>query len=187
MNANDGNRTGNGWTNQAPGTRRGARRLARFPGSGGIVKWIRPRVWNMVALACSSRDTRDWPGHGASAEGHEKTAAPVRGRAVSGSWYHPTLRPHRKRPPQPARRDNARCGSSVTEPIRPAGRPPPPTEADGHHACSERSSKVFFAGIPGPASQRPRFSCPFPPVTRPRHGFGMQLCVHPSSVRVTRQ
>ena len=51
VNANDGNRTGE-WMDEsgAHGTRRGARRLARFPsGSGGIVKWIRPRVWNMVA------------------------------------------------------------------------------------------------------------------------------------------
>src|SRR4051794_20020434 len=32
-------------------------------------------------------------------------------------------------------------------------------------SCSERSSEVFFAGVPGPALQRPRFSGPFQPVT----------------------
>jgi hypothetical protein len=46
---------------------------------------------------------------------------------------------------------------------------------------------VFFAGIPGSASQRPRFSDPFQPVTRPRHGFGIRMCEHPSSAKVPRQ
>ncbi len=32
-----------------------------------------------------------------------------------------------------------------------------------------RGSEVFFAGVPGPASQLPRFSVPFPPGTRPHH------------------
>ena len=73
-------------------TRRGARRLARFPlGSAALAYAMHPRFWNTVApWPARQRDTRDRPGHGASAEGHEKTAAPVRGRAVSGSWYHPS-------------------------------------------------------------------------------------------------
>jgi hypothetical protein len=53
------------------------------------------------------RDTRVWPGFSASAAWQQKTAAPVKGRAVSSSWYHPTSRPRETRPPLPARRDNA--------------------------------------------------------------------------------
>ena len=64
------------------------------PGSGVKARSMCPRVWNTVAPWTARQcDTRDYQGHGASADGHEKTAAPVRGRAVSGSWYHPTSRP----------------------------------------------------------------------------------------------
>ena len=39
----------------------------------------------------------------------------------------------------------------------------------------------MFAGVPGPASQLPRFSGPLPPGTRPRHRFGLRLWSHTSS------
>ena len=66
-----------------------------------MAKPMRPRVGNMVApWRARHRDTR-------IDQGTPQTAAPVRGRAVSGSWYHPTSRPHRKRPPQSAQRDGA--------------------------------------------------------------------------------
>ena len=44
-------------------------------------------------------DTRDCQGMALAPKGMKKPP-PVRGRAVSGSWYHPTSRPHRTRPPQ---------------------------------------------------------------------------------------
>ncbi len=82
----------------ADGACRGAGRLARSPpGSGVKMKSMRPRVWNMVApWPVRQSDTRDRPGaRRYRRKAHEKTAAPVRGRAVSGSWYHPNSRPHR--------------------------------------------------------------------------------------------
>lgn len=101
--------------------------------------------------------------------GKQKTAAPVRGRAVSGPWYHPTSQPRTGRLPlSPAARGRRHWGDPVTGVF-----PPPPTTPSGG---SGRSSEVFFAGVPGPALQLPRFSGPFPPGTHPRQGFILQLC-----------
>ena len=59
------------------------------------------------------RDTRDRT-RDRRPIGHKKTAAPVRGRAVSCPWYHPTSQSLRLRSPLPARCSSARCGGSVT-------------------------------------------------------------------------
>lgn len=110
----------------------------------------------------NSHDTQRFPGQ-------TKTAAPVRGRAVSGPWYHPTSQPHTGwLPCSPMARGKRHWGDPVTGVV-----PPPPTAPSGG---SGRSSEVFFAGVPGPALQRPRFSGPFPPGTRPRRGFTLRLC-----------
>jgi hypothetical protein len=110
----------------------------------------------------NSHDTQCFPGQ-------TKTAAPVRGRAVSGPWYHPTSQPHTGwLPPSPAARGKCHWGDPITGVV-----PPPPTAPDGG---SERSSEVFFAGVPGSALQLPRFSGPFPPGTHPRQGFNLQMC-----------
>jgi hypothetical protein len=117
MNTIDGDQTGEMMDKSgAHDTRRGARRLARFPpGSGAEAKSMSPRVWNIMAPGRLVDTTPGIDrGKELAAKGTKKTAAPVRGRAVSSSWYHPTSRPHRKRPPQSARRDDARCGSSIT-------------------------------------------------------------------------
>ena len=111
----------------------------------------------------SSHDTQRFPGQ-------TKTAAPVRGRAVSGPWYHPTSQPRTGRLPcSPVARGKCHWGDPVTGVC-----PPPPTAPSGG---SGRSSEVFFAGVPGSALQLPRFSGPFPPDTRPRQCFALLLCL----------
>ena len=106
------------------------------------------------------------PREEAHALGTKKPPIPGWGRAVSGSWYHPTS-------PSPvataslctARRSAMQrpCNGSRSARL---SHPSPPTEPGVLPSCSERSSAVFFAGVPGPALQQPRFSAPFPPGTR---------------------
>ena len=140
-----------------------------------------PSAWSDGAVSERKRKRRDSGGSGPRESpgrnchdtqrfpGQRKTAAPVRGRAVSGPWYHPTLQPHTGRLPySPVDRGGYHGGDPVTGVF-----PPPPTTPDGG---SGRSSEVFFAGVPGPALQQSRFSGPFPPGTRPRQGFTLRLC-----------
>jgi len=85
---------GNETTDEAGayGTRRGAGRLARFPPGWGMPP-IRPlRNWDRVTVApwpTPYRDTLRLPRIG----GIKNRPPPVRGRAVSGPWYHPTSWP----------------------------------------------------------------------------------------------
>lgn len=68
-----------------------------------------------------------------------------------------------------------RCGDSLTGAGSP-WRAPAAAYCGAIGAGSERSSEVLFAGVPGPASQQPRFSGPLPPDTCPRLGFDLNLC-----------
>jgi hypothetical protein len=122
----------------------------------------------------------DGRGGRAGGPGNDKHRRPVidRGRAVCGSWYHPDSSPPRGGRPRlhgdggGRTRALARCIDAITgvacsgseHPSPPTSRPvadPPPV--------SGRGSRGFFAGVPDPASQRPRFSASFPPGTRPCH------------------
>jgi hypothetical protein len=86
----------------ADGTRRGARRLARFPpGSGAIVKWIRPRVWNMLApgrfvdatpgigrgTAIAAKGMKKPPPRSGDERCQARGTTPLRGRSMSNHLY----------------------------------------------------------------------------------------------------
>jgi hypothetical protein len=161
----------------AYGTRRGARRLARFaPGSGPAISETCPRVRFMgppgLNVAVTPAVDR-----GAGGEWDEKNRRPwVRGRAVSGPWYHPTSRPRGGRLcPHGA---CARCGGSITGAGSPGWAPAAAYCDASLRVGSGRSSEVLFAGGPGPALQLPRFSGPLAPGTRPRRRFGLRLWEH---------
>jgi hypothetical protein len=79
------------------------------------------------------------------------------------------------------RASHSRCIDPVTGvafPVRPSkpGCPSPPTGTDRVIDRSGRGSRVFFAGIPDPASQLPRFSASTLPGTRPCHRHWLFGC-----------
>lgn len=115
---------------------------------------------------------------GDRAQGIKKPPAPGWGRAVSVSWYHPTLpRPGGQRPHPygaPERHTIRRPGNGSRWTRNRVARRRLLTR---HRLCrrSGRSFGVLFPGVPGPASQQPRFSAPLRPGTRP-HRRRCDLC-----------
>jgi hypothetical protein len=86
----------------ADGTRRSAWRLARFPpGSGASVKWIRPRVWNMLTpgrlvdatpeigrgTAKAAKGMKKPPPRSGDERCQARGTTPLRGRSVSNHLY----------------------------------------------------------------------------------------------------
>ncbi len=75
------------------GTRRDARRLARrLPGSGPMMRML-PRIRRMAVPCLLNTATPEIVRGPRLPIGTKKPPPPDRGRAVSGSWYHPTSRP----------------------------------------------------------------------------------------------
>ena len=86
----------------ADGTRRGARRRARCPpGSGAIVKWIRPQVWSMLApgrfvdatpgigqsTAIAAKGMKKPPPRSGDERCQARGTTPLRGRSMSNHLY----------------------------------------------------------------------------------------------------
>lgn len=97
------------------------------------------------------------------------------GTSGVGPWYHPCLpRAHALRPCLHGAGNDADAMQWPCNGSRRFRRtvPSPPT-ASGEG--SGRSSRVFFAGIPEPASQQPRFSVSTLPGTRPCHRQWLSL------------
>lgn len=148
-----------------------------------------------LATACR----RNGRGGRSGGPGDDKHRRPVidRGRAVCGSWYHPgSSRPCGARPRLHGdgggesragamhRRDNGRrllrSGAPVAAYFT-AGEASPPGGEVAPPPVSGRGSRGFFAGVPDPASQQPRFSASFAPGTRPCHRqWTSSLALHPA-------
>jgi hypothetical protein len=169
------------------GTRRDARRLARpIAKSGAVWMRLRPRCGTTVASwPAQDGDTSDRPG--SARRKARKNRCPRTGdeRCQARGTTPLCSRRSAAASSRTARRRAMRRLANGSRFALPGARRRLLGRAT--RDCSERSSEVFFAGVPGPASQRPRFSGPFAPGTRPRRGFGLRLWTHTSSQQAERQ